>query len=350
MKRILLFLLVITSQVSAQCVPGKFTYTINGLYTSDLNVTNGDTVLIATTATVTGNINLVNSRIVNCGSIINSRLYIKGNWDNVNGKLENYGNVINDSLIMDSISDLHNYSLFRTKYISMNYRSNIDNWDNLWTNNVTSNQNYNIFNIGHFFVANNLILTNSKVMNYYMIHVKNTLFVDSVSTLINLCSIYVDSLFKNKGYIAGGLNGPNVPKIIIYEKSENYNVVNSIDICDLTTLTSGGFDTNTGTLTNVTYCQAAISCPDYTMIGIDEESLESNNLLLFPNPANSEFSINGLNQNGNYSLRIINIIGQEILSGTETQNVSISNLNTGIYFAEIYKEKKLLKNLKFIKN
>lgn len=344
------FLFFINLHSTAQCTSGKHTFTINGLYSSNLNVTNGDTVFIAPTATVTGNINLINSRIINCGNILNSKIYLKGNLSDVNGKFENYGNVVNDTIILDSISDLHNYSLFRTKFISMGFKSNIDNWDNLWSTNIIANQNYNIFNIGHFFVTNNLVLAKSKIMNYFMIHVKNTFFIDSVSTISNLCTIYVDSLFKNKGYINGGPNGPNVPKIIIYEKSENYNVVSSIDICDLTSLTSGGFDINTGTLTNVTYCQAAISCPDYTMIGIDEENSEIKNIVLYPNPANIEFSISGLNEIGNYSLRIRNLLGQELLLTEETQKIDVSHLYSGIYFAEVYENGRLLKSLKLIKN
>lgn len=351
MKSILLFFLVLSLQISAQCVPGKFTYTINGLYSSDLNLTNGDTVLIATTATVTGNINLINSRIVNCGNILNSKIHLKGNWLGFNGKLENYGDIKTDSILVDTIGDIHNRGIIDVNYTNIGLDGNIDNYVIYRTNDLEMNRSWFYYNNGHLFVYNKMNLTDTRVRNDFMIHCKNEFLIDSLSLIYNGCTIYTDSLFTNKGIIMGiTIAGGKVPKLFIQEKSENYGLVKDIDVCDVTTITSGGFDISTGTLTNVTFCQAAVSCPDYTMIGINEEISETENIALYPNPANTEFSISGLNDIGNHSLRIRNLLGQELFFTEETQKIDVNQLNSGIYFAEVYEKGKFLKSLKFIKN
>lgn len=351
MKNILVLLLFISLKVFPQCFSGKFTYTVNGLYSSDLNVNNGDTVLIAPTATITGNINLANSLLVNRGNITNAKIHLKGNWLAFNGRLENCGNITTDSLLIDTIGDIHNFGIIDVNYTYIGYNGNIDNWVIHRTNYLEMYKSWYYFNIGHLFVNRKLNMYYSRIRNEFMIHCKNQFLVDSFSNLFNGCTIYVDSLFKNDGNITcTSLTSPKASKIIIQEQSVNHGGVYNMDICDLTTTTSGGFDINTGTYTNVTFCQAVISCPDYTLIGINEETIELKNASLYPNPTNSEFSISGLNEIGNHSIRIRNLLGQELLLTEETQKIDVGHLNPGIYFAEVYENGKLLKSLKLIKN
>lgn len=350
-KLIPFFCILINLQTIAQCFSGNFTYSVNGLYSSDLNVTNGDTVLIAPTATVTGNINVTNSVLVNRGNITNTKIHLKGNWLAFNGRLENCGNITSDSILIDTIGDIHNFGIIDVNYTYIGYRGNFDNWVIHRTEYLEMYKSWYYFNIGHLFVNRKLNMSNSRIRNEFMIHCKNQFLIDSFSNLFNGCTIYVDSLFKNEGNITcTSLTSPKASKIIILEQSINNGGIYNMDICDATSITSGGFDISTGTLTNVTYCQAAISCPDYTLIGITEENLEAENISLYPNPANTEFSISGLNEIGNHSLKIRNLLGQELLFTTETQKIGVPNLQSGIYFAEVYEKAKLIKSLKFIKN
>lgn len=351
-RRILLLLWLIYSLDSkSQCASGKYTYTLSGNIATDIYVTNGDTVLIDSTANLIGNLYVINSRVVNCGNITNSKIKLKGNWLGFNGKLENFGNIKSDSILVDTIGDIHNYHIIDAMYTYIGVDGNIDNWVLHKTDYLEMNKSWYYFNIGHLFINRKLNVTDTRIRNEYMIRCKNQFLLDSSSRLFNGCTIYVDSLFHNKGYVTvTSLSSPKYSKIIIQEQSINSGSIYYMDICDLTSFNSGSFDLNTGTLNSITLCQVPISCPDYTTIRIEENDLENQRIYVFPNPANSQINIKGLDNHEEYTLNIKNILGEIVFTTYNTQNIEISSLSNGTYFIEVVKKGLIIKAIKFIKS
>lgn len=307
--------------------------------------------MIDSTATLLGNLYVVNSRVANCGNITNAKIHLKGNWLGFNGKLENFGTITSDSIIVDTIGDIHNYNIIDANYTYIGLDGNIDNWVIHRTDYLEMYKSWYYFNIGHLFVNRKLNVIDSRIRNEYMIRCKNQFILDSLSRLFNGCTIYVDSLFINKGSITStSLTSPKFSKIIIVGQSINSGVVYNMDICDLSSLYAGGFDVNSGTLNNITLCQTPISCPDYTTIGIEEKSFENSTIYAFPNPSNSHISIKGIENHEEYILSFKNIIGEIKLTTYNIQNIDISSLSSGAYFIEIVKKDRTIKTLKFIKS
>jgi hypothetical protein len=72
------------------------------------------------------------------------------------------------------------------------------------------------------------------------------------------------------------------------------------------------------------------------------------NITIYPNPASSEITINSSVKFT--TIKIVNTIGQTILTKESSSSVLVSTLSNGIYFIELYDEEgKLLKIGKFIK-
>ena len=90
---------------------------------------------------------------------------------------------------------------------------------------------------------------------------------------------------------------------------------------------------------------ATLTVTDAT--GINELSLLQN-ITIYPNPTSSEITINSSVKFT--TIKILNAIGQILLTQESSSIVSVSTLSKGIYFIELYDEKgKLLKIGKFIK-
>lgn len=75
---------------------------------------------------------------------------------------------------------------------------------------------------------------------------------------------------------------------------------------------------------------------DYSEIPDDvQQELEITDFSLFPNPASDILKIRGYDFSG-YNYKIINLLGETILSGIiENNAISVSELNSGIYFLQV---------------
>lgn len=83
-----------------------------------------------------------------------------------------------------------------------------------------------------------------------------------------------------------------------------------------------------------------------------EERNEPKSIEIFPNPASEVLNIRQFS-NENLTIRIVDIIGQTLLTETLNSNLhqlSISNLNNGIYFIELIKNKKIVERHKLVKS
>ncbi|WP_394758383.1 endonuclease [Flavobacterium sp.] len=73
-------------------------------------------------------------------------------------------------------------------------------------------------------------------------------------------------------------------------------------------------------------------------IEIKETTLNVNDFNIYPNPSNGNFSIKFANSNENYFLEIYSLIGQKVFEKENANsNVSVSNLQPGIYLIKITK-------------
>jgi hypothetical protein len=74
--------------------------------------------------------------------------------------------------------------------------------------------------------------------------------------------------------------------------------------------------------------------------------LQLNNYTAYPNPCVNILNIKGLLPNTTF--RIININGSDVLTGTATNKIDVSQLQTGVYFITLINQQNH-KTLKFIK-
>ncbi|PCJ27613.1 MAG: hypothetical protein COA97_03055 [Flavobacteriales bacterium] len=87
-------------------------------------------------------------------------------------------------------------------------------------------------------------------------------------------------------------------------------------------------------------------------LNVAENNKKENSLLVYPNPFNSEITINYTLENSSATLTIYNLIGKQIMSQTITQNTTVIDLAdqaNGIYFVTITDKnnrlsKKIIKN------
>lgn len=93
------------------------------------------------------------------------------------------------------------------------------------------------------------------------------------------------------------------------------------------TLTSGDIIENTN--------QLSASCNLNTSTAVHEVAINSK-LAVFPNPFTNKINIRGPRESSLY--RLINIMGQQIWSGTNIENEDFSHLLNGIYFLKIMSE------------
>lgn len=84
-------------------------------------------------------------------------------------------------------------------------------------------------------------------------------------------------------------------------------------------------------------------------VGIEKLS-SSNNIFIYPNPANQFIQIQGIDFNEGVRVKIISIEGKIMKDEMETQStINVSNLNTGMYFLELTDNKGKTGVTKFIK-
>ncbi|MBL4651387.1 MAG: PKD domain-containing protein [Flavobacteriales bacterium] len=114
--------------------------------------------------------------------------------------------------------------------------------------------------------------------------------------------------------------------------SYTYTATGTYDVI-LIASNSNGNDT----ITFTNYIEYISDCDG---VGIEENSIE-NSFTIFPNPTTGNFNIEFNNLNADeYSLRIVNVVGQLVNFSLHTQNdrsinIDISNQKSGVYFIQI---------------
>lgn len=98
-------------------------------------------------------------------------------------------------------------------------------------------------------------------------------------------------------------------------------------------------------------CVDTSICMTLANIGLDEVSF-SDQFILSPNPVNTNLSIKSLNKVNQIHIRIVSLLGQEVLNNTfqNTDHISIDlTIPNGIYFAELSDDNAHKTSIKFIK-
>ncbi len=86
---------------------------------------------------------------------------------------------------------------------------------------------------------------------------------------------------------------------------------------------------------NLTNSITTLGPPLNGILGDEDFEFESD-FLLYPNPVKDNLSIKLAGENQNATFRIVNMIGQEVLSGELNKGtVNVEKLNTGVYFMEV---------------
>ena len=125
----ILLLLLFSNGMFGQCYPlSTGATTITGSYTADINPPFGSIIYITSTATVTGNIYLNNSSLLNCGTILSRKVVMKQNVNNHMHGIQNSNLMICDSVILDSLGHLHNNDSLICRFFQMGYSASADNY------------------------------------------------------------------------------------------------------------------------------------------------------------------------------------------------------------------------------
>jgi hypothetical protein len=115
-------------------------------------------------------------------------------------------------------------------------------------------------------------------------------------------------------------------------------VKETLDICDNTSVSH--FDANTGNIEPpVTNCTTGCS------VGIEEDILSENEISIYPNPASTILNIEA---NVNYSMLLVDVMGNIIVDQKADTQLDVSHLKTGVYFIQ-FSGDKFSKILKFVK-
>ncbi len=332
--KIVMFLVLFAFNTKAQCPPTNPTATISGMYSLDLNPAPGSITYVTPTATITGNINLNNASLYNCGTILSRKIIMRQSVQNNQYILENNNIIKCDSILLDSLGHLHNNDTLNCNFFKLSFGSNSDNnylmdvnYFQIETKSQLNSQGkikVNYFNL----VGNNSLFYNQ----YGNISVRKLFRVDTGSVVAGVLFICVDSCFTNNGVINNSAVNSWTPSIKIIGSSTNTGTINSIDFCDLSTTNGGMPDINTGTLSNITFCQSQQYYCDYSFTSIKENVVLSKTISVFPNPATAILSF----QSDTFELEdaeieITNYLGQIVLKKNFSRSISVAELNSGYY-------------------
>jgi len=89
---------------------------------------------------------------------------------------------------------------------------------------------------------------------------------------------------------------------------------------------------------------------DQTTVGLEELSRE-HGFSVYPNPANGILNLNyRKKEKEDLIIKLVDVVGKEILIEKYKEVIDISNLENGIYFLSLYKDSLLIETKKVIKN
>ena len=337
-------------KLKAQCPPSALTTTINGLYTNDINPIAGTAIYVAPTATITGNINLINSSLYNCGLILSPKIVMKKSASIFQVTLDNNGIIKADSIVMDSLSHFHNNDTLICKSFEV---KNGAQASNLWIMELgtLSIRDQSLFDTNGKIIANNIEVKgpSSSFYNQYGSIVVKKLFKNAATcNFYGIIFMCVDSCFINNGIINSSAMTSWQPFINVSGVSENTGQINSPNFCDMSSINGGMLDVNSGTTNITNYCSAQqFSCDYYSSIKENNNVLQFN---VYPIPSNSILNImNEQTLLDNSTIEIKNYLGETVLTTLFKSKIDISSFSSGMYFLTIlYKANN--KTVKFIKD
>lgn len=350
LKTFLLLLLII--DVKAQCPPSNPTTIISGLYSSNINPSPGSVVYVSPTGTITGNIDLINASLYNCGTILSSKITMQQSLYNNEYVLENNNIIKCDTILLDSLGHLHNNDTLICGFLRLNYNTNLDNNYFIDANSILIEKTSRLNSSGKI-KSNYLHIVNtySRFLNYYgNISVRKLFHIDTGAVVTGIIFVCVDSCFKNDGVIYN-YNAPSwSPSLRVNGISINTGTINTVDFCDLSSTNGGMPDSNSGILNNITYCTSQQFYCDFNFTSIRENHEALKTLLVFPNPASDIINISINNYElDNSEIEILNSLGQSVLKQSFSSIVSVSSLTIGYYTLIIHTSFGQIQS-KFIKN
>lgn len=337
-KAIFFLILMSFNDLNAQCPPTNSTATITGLYSADLNPTSGSIIYVAPSGTITGNINLNNSSLYNCGTILSKKITMRQSSINNQFILENNNIIKCDSVSLDSLGHIHNNDTLLCELLKLSNNSNADNSYFIDANSILVESESNLnsqsaIKVNYFDMKDN----NSSFYNSYSTISARKLFrIGSGTVMSGIIFICADSCFINNGTINNQAMQTWTPTIRVNNLSANTGTIYGIDFCDLSTTNGGMPDVNTGTLMNVTFCTAQQNYCDYSFTSIQESGIKTKAILIFPNPASDLLYVStDLNDFENAEMEIINSLGQVVLRSQFKTEINVSDLAKGCYILKI---------------
>jgi hypothetical protein len=195
-----------------------------------------------------------------------------------------------------------------------------------------------VINATHMIVDNDLWNSENFTNNDY-VEIGHTLYTgDSVQLTANftnngLVSIAFD-MYSNQNVTGTG------DFCVAGTTANSGDITGTVDICDLT---GGALDLNVGTVAGtVTFCSS--SCA----VGIVEEDLKE--VKVYPNPFSNRLTVNAEGyENAKFVLQ--NILGQKIISQTINgkTDISVTDVESGVYFYSVISENKIISSGKLLK-
>ncbi len=92
---------------------------------------------------------------------------------------------------------------------------------------------------------------------------------------------------------------------------------------------------------------------DYTYyVGLKENYNNGKMMKVYPNPTSGILNLDLRNflSTENYSVKIVNLLGQNVMEGKLEESLNISSLKNGIYFVQLFDKEKLIATEKIIKD
>lgn len=86
-------------------------------------------------------------------------------------------------------------------------------------------------------------------------------------------------------------------------------------------------------------------------VGLKKQEIIKNDIIIYPNPTSGVLNLDLKNvlSTENYSVKIVNLLGQNVMECKLEKTMSISSLKNGIYFLQVFDKEKLIATEKIIK-
>jgi hypothetical protein len=315
----------------------NYTNTITGTYTSAISTQTYQTFYVAPNTTVTGNIDLNHGQLLNCGTIINKKIRLKNVTDHLKGSLDNRGTIVTDTLLVDTLGDLHNQGSFSCAYLSTNLKGYVLNKNLLNVATALVKDSASLYNYQPYckIIGKDIrVINGSWSTNMGLIYAEDYFFHGSGCIMNQHCTIEVDSMFRNAGYINGWYSGAMVSAILVERKSENSGTLERLIFCDHSTINGGGPDINTGQLIQIINCTLEPDCAKYNWVGLEENRETFGTLAIFPNPVRDRLNIQFTSKLNSVTASVYDPLGRLLFFRDIDPNnasVDLSSLTSGLY-------------------